>query len=273
MVEVSRSAESAEPDAASANMMAMAVGELVYRPPFAGFAALPLAIRRLLMALAALAVLAALLIWFLAAPGLRGALVQQVPATKPVVAAVESALSLPDKVASGPDGGGSGSAQPPQIKKFALVTPGTDGRTDYALVWEVDGADKVKVGGVDQPNPQSGSMHLDKLDNSEYVLEASKDGATATQSVGIVIIRAPEIQDLSASPESIAAGQSAILSWKASRGERATLDGRSVDPLVGTAEVSPASTTTYTLVVENELGRSERNVEVRVGDGTPTPKS
>jgi hypothetical protein len=272
MVEVARSADSTvEPDATQPESMGMSVGELVYRPPFASFAALPLAARRLLMALAALALLAALLIWFLEAPGRRGALIQQVPPTKPVVAAVESALSMPEKVASTDAGAGSSAGQPPVIKKFALETPGTNGRTDYALVWEVDGADKVKIGGVDQPNAQSGTMPLDKLDNSQYVLEASNGGASVMQSVGIVIIRPPEIQALSASPPSIGAGQSSTLRWQAVRGDQATLNDKAVEPSGGSMQVSPTSTTQYTLVVENELGRIERSVEVRVGDASPAP--
>jgi hypothetical protein len=273
MVEASKPLPAVEADTLASETVAMVVGELVYRPPFATFAALPLNARRLLMALAALALAAALLIWFLAAPGRRGALIEQVPPSKPVVAAVEAALNLPDKVASSPAGAeaGGGSAQAPQIKKFELATPGQNGQTGYALVWEVEGADEVKIAGAVQANQNSGSFPVDKLQNTEYVLEATRGGVTVNQSVGIVILRPPDIQAFAVTPDTIAPGQSAKLQWTAVRGDRASLGDQTVDPGSGSLDVSPTTTTTYTLAVENELGRTERSVQVQVGAGTPSP--
>jgi hypothetical protein len=277
IVEAVRPVPAAEADSVASETLAMVVGELVYHPPFATLAALPLNLRRLLMALAALALAAALLIWFLAAPGRRGALIERLPVTKPIVAAVETALNLPEKVAAADagadaaaDGGAGGPA--PQIKRFVLATPGTDGRTDYALVWEVEGADEVKIAGAEQPDPKSGSLRLDKLQNTEYVLEATRGGVTVNQSVGIVILRPPDIQDLAVTPDAIGPGQTAKLRWKAARGDRASLGEQTVDPDVGSLDVSPAATTTYTLVVENELGRTERSVQLRVTGGPAPPK-
>jgi hypothetical protein len=57
------------------------------------------------------------------------------------------------------------------------------------------------------------------------------------------------------------------LRWSARRGDRATLQDQSVDPNGGTVQVTPTATTTYSLVVENELGRVERSVEVRITGG------
>jgi hypothetical protein len=257
-----------EAETAAIEPVATAWGELVYTPPLATLAALPLGLRRLLMALAALALLAALLIWFLAAPGRRGPLIERVPALKPAVAAVETALNMPDKVAAVPDAGAGGAASGgPRITRFELATPGEGGRTDYALVWEVEGATQVKIAGAAQPSPSSGTLRLDKLDNAEYILEASNDTTTVNQSVGIVVLRPPEIQELTAAPSSVNRGQSTTLRWVARRGDRASLGDQSVDPTGGALQVSPTATTTFTLVVENELGRTERSIEVRVTGG------
>jgi hypothetical protein len=253
--------------------LAMVIGELGYRPPLATLAALPLNARRLLMALAAAALVAALLIWFLAAPGRRGALIERVPPTKPLVAAVESALNLPEKVAATDAGANGTAAAAPRIKKFELTTPGQAGRTDYALLWEVEGADQVKIQGQPQADAASGTLRLEKLENTEYVLEASKGATTVNQSVGIVILRPPDIQQLVADPPQIAPGQSTTLQWKATRGDRASLGNQTVDPNGGVLKLSPTTTTTYTLVVDNELGRSQRSVEIRVApDAAATPK-
>jgi hypothetical protein len=221
------------------------------------------------MALAALALLAALLIWFLAAPGRRGPLIERLPITKPFVAAVENALNMPDKVAAEPEPGVGETAavDPPRIRRFELATPADGTRADYALVWEVEGANQVKIAGTEQPDPRSGTLRLERLENAEYILEASNGNVTVNQSVGIVVLRAPEIDELVATPPNVARGQSTTLRWRAKRGDRASLQGEAVDPLGGSLQVAPTSTTTFTLVVENELGRSERSVTVTISGG------
>jgi hypothetical protein len=267
-VEAAPALDAREAETAAIEPVAMAMGELVYKPLLASLAALPLGLRRLLMALAALALLAALLIWFLAAPGRRGPLIERVPALKPAVAAVETALNMPDKVAAAPDAGAGGAAaDPPRIKRFELAMPGQGGRTDYALVWEVEGATEVKIAGTPQPSPSTGTLKLDKLDNAEYILEASNGTTTVNQSVGIVVLRPPEILELTAAPVSVTRGQAATLRWVARRGDRASIQDQPVEPTGGALQVSPTATTTFTLVVENELGRTERSVEVRVTGG------
>jgi hypothetical protein len=268
-VDVARAQQTGDAPDQAPNTLAMVIGELAYRPPLATLAALPLSARRLLMALAAAALLAALLIWFLAAPGRRGALIERIPPAKPLVAAVEKALDLPDKVAAPGSGADAGVAAALRIKKFELATPGQDGRTDYALVWEVDGADQVLIQGQAQPDATAGTLHLDKLDSTEYVLQASKGSTTVNQSVGIVILRPPDIQQLTATPPQIAPGESAALQWTALRGDRASLGDQTVDPTGGVLKVTPAATTTYTLVVENDLGRTQRSVEIRVATAPP----
>jgi hypothetical protein len=257
-------------DAAPGEPVAVVAGELIYKPPLASLAALPLGLRRLLMAVAALALLAALLIWFLAAPGRRGPLIERLPVTKPFVAAVETALNLPDKVAAVEDNAGAGegaAAAAPIIKRFELATPADGTRSDYALVWEVEGATQVKIAGAEQPDPRTGTLRLERLENAEYVLEASNGSTTVNQSVGIVVLRAPEIVEFSATPSSVTRGQAAELRWRARRGDRASIQDLTVDPLGGTLQVAPTGTTTFTLIVENELGRTERSVEIRVTGG------
>jgi hypothetical protein len=274
-VDAVRSLPSTDAETQATETLAVVVGELVYHPPLATLAALPLSLRRLLMALAALAVLAALLIWFLAAPGRRGALIAQVPATKPVVAAAETALNLPQPVAGGAGAGGAGAGgaggEAPKVVKFELSTPAQNGQTGYALVWQVDGADQVKIDGTPQPDPQSGTVPLSKLDKSEYVLQATKGNVSVNQSVGIVILRPPDVQSFVANPDTVAPGQPSTLRWQAARAVRATIGDQTVDPNLGTLQVTPTTTTTYTLTVENDLGTTDRSVEVKVQGVAPAP--
>jgi len=259
----------ADADAALGQPMLVLTGALIYRPPLASLAAIPLGLRRLAMALAAAALLAALLVWFLAAPGRRGPLIERVPPTKPLVAALENAAAMPEKVAAAPEPGAGDAAggDAPRIKRFVLLVPGVEGRTEYALEYEVEGADQVKIAGAEQQDPSAGTLPLTKVDSSEYVLEATKAGTTVNQSIGIVVLRPPEIEELVAVPDAVARGQATMLRWRAKRGDRASLGEQAVDPLGGAVPVTPSGTTTYTLVVENELGRAERSVQVRVTGG------
>ena len=70
--------------------------------------------------------------------------------------------------------------------------------------------------------------------------------------------------------ETILPGQAATLQWKAVRADRANLDDQTVPPTGGTLAVTPAATTSYTLMVENELGRTRQTVQVAVVNLTPT---
>jgi hypothetical protein len=81
--------------------------------------------------------------------------------------------------------------------------------------------------------------------------------------------QAPPTASLTVSPSSITAGQSALLSWSTSGATGVTIDGGigSV-PASGSASVSPSTTTTYTLVANNDAGTVSKTATVTVGGGT-----
>ena len=73
---------------------------------------------------------------------------------------------------------------------------------------------------------------------------------------------------LSASPDTIQAGQSANLSWQTTNATEVTLDGRRVDPN-GQSTVTPAQSTTYRLSAKGAGGTQEATARVTVT--TPPP--
>ncbi len=77
----------------------------------------------------------------------------------------------------------------------------------------------------------------------------------------------PRINVFSATPGSIGQGESTTLVWDMSRGISASIDNGvgSVNPVRGSQEVTPLSTTTYTLAVTNAAGSDTRTATVRVG--------
>jgi hypothetical protein len=186
------------------------------------------------------------------------------PVPQPTVAADVPTTSAP--AAAAPPPGAPPRPAPPTINRFEVTVPSDGARGEFVLSWDVRDAKDVKVAGRSQP--PTGTQRIQDLEDSEYLLEATNDGGTVRKSVGIIVLRPPEIQDLSASVDSIDPGGSATLTWKVRRGERADIDGQAVDAGSGTLDVRPTATHVYVLTAENEMGRSVKRVAVRVA-GTP----
>ena len=225
-------------------------GEFVQRA-LLPFLSTPLQWRRLAMAAAGLAAAAALLIWFLAEPGRRGPLIERAPVLKPAVAALETAFNLPEPVAGG--GSPSAAAARPVITRFELQSGGGA----FALVFDVQDAEQVSIDGQPQPNSTSGSFNLPALAEGEHILTATNTAGTTARSLGIVVLKPPAIDAL----EATTAGPTTTLRWRTRGAERVSLNGEPV-ATDGSLEVRPTQNTLYTLLVENELGRAERQLQV-----------
>jgi hypothetical protein len=250
-------------------------GVLRHTPPLSFLAFVPLRLRRWLLPLLALLLLAALLIWFLAGPGTRTFQLQAQPTPVPTQAAVLPPVApvvVPPVVAPAVEAKPTAAPKPPPpaIARFEVVAPQNAGPSDYRIVWEVTGADEVKLGG--QVRESSGSQTITNVGDAEYELEATGAGGTVRKSIGILVLRPPEIESFAAEPPRVASGGTVTLVWSVRGGQRASLDQqpnpdpRSVDPRTGRLQVRPETTTTYTLIVESELGRASRTVEVQVGE-------
>jgi RHS repeat-associated protein len=82
----------------------------------------------------------------------------------------------------------------------------------------------------------------------------------------------PPLVSFSASPSSIAKGESSTLTWSSLRGESAHIDNDiGAVSVGGTILVSPESTTTYTLTVTGPAGSADARVTVQV-TGNPEPQ-
>src|SRR5262245_64304252 len=74
---------------------------------------------------------------------------------------------------------------------------------------------------------------------------------------------------LSASPDSVQAGQSTQLSWRTENATDVTLDGVGKVDANGSREVSPSSSTTYRLVAKGPGGTQEATARVTVAAPPP----
>jgi hypothetical protein len=260
-------------DLPAAEPLAGADGTLIYRGLFPFLVGLWPKLRRPLMLLAALVLLALMALWALGQAGVQVPLNpfptrQPTPTAAPTTSPASGPATPPAAVTQAPAGPTvppAAPAEPPTINRFELVTPSEPGARDFTLIWDVSGAREVKLGG--QTRASSDTERIQSLDDSEYVLEATNEGGTVKKSIGLIVLRPPEIQDLSASASNVRPGDVVTLTWKVRRGERADIDGRPVQATAGRLDVRPTASTVYTLTAENEMGRSTRQIAVNVGGG------
>jgi len=129
-----------------------------------------------------------------------------------------------------------------------------------------------------------GSVTSDDSDTvpADHVIEQSPGAGVSAEegsSVNLVVslgngANKPPAAVFSASPSSIAWGDTATLFWTSQNGQSAFIDnGVGVIPLEGSASVSPDHTTVYTITVTGPTGSSSAQVTVSVtGEPAPQPK-
>ncbi|WP_243294485.1 glycoside hydrolase family protein [Geothrix mesophila] len=123
------------------------------------------------------------------------------------------------------------------------------------------------IGGVGA----SGSLAVTPLSDTTYAITASNLGGTTVAQVSIPVTQKPVIVSFTASPSDITKGRSSTLSWAVQGADSVTLNGQAMD--TGSIVVAPASTQTYTLVVNNNAGSNSAQVTVTVTEsGTLTWK-
>ena len=110
---------------------------------------------------------------------------------------------------------------------------------------------------------QSGSLMVTPATTRTYRLAAVGPCATVTQDITITVNPAVVINSFAASVSPICSGQSTTLSWSATNGTSATISAPGlpgspvvVNPVSGTLNVSPTTTTTYTLTVNGAGSQS-----------------
>lgn len=121
------------------------------------------------------------------------------------------------------------------------------------LSWDVSDADNVTMEpGLGAVN-SSGSLSVSPSETTTYKLIASGDGK---EKVAICTVTVEKedllISSFDASPDSIRAGESAVLNWHVSGVSNVTIEPEigTVDP-AGTLNISPSVTTSYKLIASN----------------------
>ncbi len=162
----------------------------------------------------------------------------------------------------------------PVISAFSASPAAITSGQSSVLSWSVAGADTVSIdkGLGSQSNASSSSATVSPTQTTTYTITAVNYIGTTTAQTTVTVtsssgggeggstINPPVVNSFSASPTSISAGQSSTLSWSLTGASKVSISPdvgtSSLNTLSGTAAVTPASTTIYTLVASNAYGQS-----------------
>jgi len=144
-------------------------------------------------------------------------------------------------------------------------TASVSGTANQTLTWFVDNIrnGNTTVGALTSDGDQAHVLYTAPATGGTHTVKAvatNAAGATSSGSTTVTVqapVLPPAIQGFSASPASITVGQGSILSWSTSGATQLSI-APSVGDVTGLASknVSPASTTTYTLTARNAAGQT-----------------
>jgi hypothetical protein len=183
----------------------------------------------------------------------------------------------------------------PVISSFTASPSAITSGQSSALSWSISGADTVSINnGIGaQSNATSSSVSVSPTQTTTYTISAVNYLGTTTAQTTVTVTPAsggggggsvslPTISSFSAQPVTIAPGQSSSLAWVVAGASGVNITpsvGTStLNPFSGSATVTPATTTTYTLSATNAYGQSVTAIAtVTVSAGSdvslPTPAS
>ena len=161
------------------------------------------------------------------------------------------------------------------IQTFTASDTTVTAGTEVRLEWRTSNSDTLTL------NPAIGdvsgqrSITVIPTQTATYELEARQGARSETKTLTVEVGDAPVINDFEVTPESVSVGTPTSLIWDVAGAESVVIDpvvGR--QPAQGRAEVTQNGNGTYpyTLIAENEFGRTEREVVLTVGEG-PTISS
>jgi uncharacterized cupredoxin-like copper-binding protein len=151
------------------------------------------------------------------------------------------------------------------IKRFSVTPVQVEPGSTVNIVWEVDGADSVEISGLGQVDPQSGASQTTVSQTTTFTLTARNAAREVSESATVTVQgTAPRVLRFNGSPLTINAGQSSVLTWETAGADQVTIDQIGSVGTSGSATVSPATTTAYTITATNAFGTISTTLSIEV---------
>jgi hypothetical protein len=160
--------------------------------------------------------------------------------------------------------------EPPTVDIFSATPTSTTAGDVAILSWSTTGADSVTIdNGVGAGLPTDGSRTISPATTTTYILTATGPGGESSANVTITVDPAspgpPTVDSFSATPNSIAAGDPATLSWTTTDADSVSIDnGVGAVAVDGSVTMNPTATGTYTLTATGTGGTTTSSVTVTV---------
>ena len=139
------------------------------------------------------------------------------------------------------------------------------------LSWTSSNADSYSISPGVGSVSASGSVSVTPTQTTIYALTATGPGGTATSSATVTVIYPAPTVSLTASPQTIQAGQSATLTWSSTNADNVSIDqGIGNIAASGSLTVTPMQTTTYTITATGPGGTVTSSASVTVTYPAPT---
>lgn len=153
----------------------------------------------------------------------------------------------------------------PRISSFTADPLEIGEGSSSTLSWRVEpGATEVEITGLGQQT-LVGNTPVSPTETTTYILTARNAGGEATASVTIRVIPRVRIGSFTANPSTLAKpGDLSRLTWETSNATEVTISGIGAVTTSGSADVTPQTTTTYTLTARNAKFTETRTVTVTV---------
>jgi hypothetical protein len=136
------------------------------------------------------------------------------------------------------------------------------------LSWSTSGSTAVTISGIGTVSP-NGTLTVTPTATTTYNVTASNATASVTSVTTITVTVPPPTVTVTVSPQSVAAGTAATLSWSTTNAASVTIDqGIGAVAASGTRSVSPLQTTVFAVTAQNATGTSTAAATLTV---TPAP--
>ncbi|MDQ2732287.1 MAG: hypothetical protein M3Y56_11555 [Armatimonadota bacterium] len=144
----------------------------------------------------------------------------------------------------------------PKVAMFSVTPAVVHEGQPVTLSWDVTGAASVLVSGFG-PVETQGSRTFQAERTTRFTLTASSpSGAQTGGQADVTVLPPPVVLLFEARPLTIKSGGKAMLLWKVQNADNVSIEGLGPVGPIGSREVSPEKTTTYTLTVGDTAGHS-----------------
>ncbi|MDG2125209.1 MAG: hypothetical protein P8J87_16010, partial [Verrucomicrobiales bacterium] len=162
----------------------------------------------------------------------------------------------------------TGDDQRPKIDAFSADPAAVSAGEPTTLSWNTSNFDSLTLSPGDIDVSALGETTVNPTTTTTYTLTAALGAVTVTTSTTVVVDELPEITSFTTDRMVIAPGEQATLNWNVAGADSIDIPPLSAPfagyDLVGSRQVEPTETTTYTLNASNATGTVSQQVEVVV---------